>query len=70
MIQTKPCPRCGHKHGWWEKRQYHYSQCYDARGIPTYAEGRGSGGIVGSRKYCMECNKDITSCISEKETKP
>ncbi len=70
MIQTKPCPRCGHKHGWWTKRQYHYAQYHDADGNPTHAEDRGTGGIVGSKKYCFECNKDITSCISEEETKP
>jgi hypothetical protein len=70
MTQTKPCPQCKEAHGWWERRQQSYKQYYVANGDPSHASDGEGVGRGGRRKYCYECNRDITDCVSDDEATP
>jgi len=60
--QVEPCPKCGGRHGWYEKLICKYEQHYSADGIAdeasTIERVRG-----GERRYCLNCQKDITDQI-------
>ena len=60
--QIKPCQRCAKTDGWFEKRVTAWRQYYDEAGEPTHiAEDRRIRG--GVRKFCINCNADITNKI-------
>ena len=63
MKQTAPCPKCGNTYGWWEKRCQSYFQYFDEIGKPTHSADGETMGRGGKRKFCSECNKDITDLI-------
>lgn len=60
--QVEPCPKCGGKHGWYEKRVCKYLQFYEADGsaFDTSNMERIRGG---DRRFCTGCHKDITDQI-------
>ena len=61
--QISDCPKCKKKYGWYEKRIQWGEQYYEANGEPShYCDTNGRGGL---RKYCSECNTDITKCVSD-----
>lgn len=61
--QVKPCPKCKKVLGWREKRVIRGDQYFDADGTPShFVDSTGRGGV---RKYCYECDRDITKCIGE-----
>lgn len=63
MRQGKPCPKCGVANGWFEKRILTGSQFFYPDGSPSHYYDEYSRG--GKRKYCFNCGKDITKCISK-----
>ena len=66
--QTSECPHCKEAHGWFEKRQHSFEQYYTRLGDPCFAEDSSSSlGRGGIRKYCFECQRDITKCVNEME---
>lgn len=66
MRQIKDCPKCKRKAGWWEKRVSYYHQYHTAEGEPDFASD-GFRGLGGARKFCYDCNRDITKCVSAGE---
>lgn len=63
MKQTKDCPKCRSKNGWFEHRKHYGDQYFDSAGDTShFVEARSTGG---SRKFCSECGRDITKCVSE-----
>jgi len=64
-IQLHDCPKCKTKHGWWEKRQQSYEQYYLPDGTSSHATDGNSVGRGGVRKFCFECNRDISDLIGE-----
>lgn len=63
-TQTQDCPTCKAKYGWWEKRQQSYGQYFLPNGVASHATDGHGVGRGGRRKYCYECNRDITACVS------
>jgi len=61
MKQIKPCPWCGNKSGWFEKHVTSGQQYFYADGQPSHFCDEYTRG--GKRKYCADCNRDITSII-------
>lgn len=61
QYQAKPCQRCGNLEGWYEKRITYRDQFFDANGVAFSSEGNGELG--GKRKYCVQCDADITNKI-------
>lgn len=66
LQQVAPCPRCGHLGGWYEKRVCKYTQIFEADGEAFDATDmtRVRGG---DRRYCNECNRDITEQVQPVE---
>lgn len=63
MIQTKECPSCKKIIGWFEKVRTSYRQYYNPNGEGSNtSEGVTHGG---TRKYCFDCNRDITDLVIE-----
>ena len=64
--QVKPCPRCKAILGWFENRVLYGDQFFDADGSASHFSDKGvSRG--GRRKYCYECERDITTCVLNEE---
>lgn len=63
--QIAPC-RCGKLAGWFEKRIVAYEQFYLPDGEASHASDILLAHRGGVRKYCFECNRDITKLIVEK----
>lgn len=68
-VQVTAC-RCGKIHGWWERRVQNYRLVFHADG--TFADAAGldedtyeRGGV---RKFCAECDRDITDRVVPKLT--
>lgn len=64
--QTAPCPGCKEAVGWWEKRVTSWAQYYMANGKVSHAsDNLDSNGRGGRRKFCYNCNRDITKLIQD-----
>ena len=62
LKQVAPCPRCRGMGGWYEKRVCKYTQIFEADGKPFDA-GDMTRVREGDRRYCIECNRDITEQV-------
>jgi hypothetical protein len=59
--QVEPCPKCKALAGWYEhRRQSGRAYFYTTGEITHYVEGHT---WHGPRKYCVECDRDITHLI-------
>ena len=60
--QIKPCPVCGQKFGWFEKRVVSYFQAFKPDG-GYYFSSKPDAIVSGRRKFCLTCKGDITKLI-------
>ena len=60
--QIKKCS-CGRKDGWCEHLVHSGLQYYDENGFVLSWEGTTTRG--GKRKYCMQCDRDITRLVRD-----
>lgn len=59
--QLSACSKCKAKNGWYEKRVHYGLQFFDSDGTPSHwVDGNSRGG---KRKFCYECDKDITNKV-------
>lgn len=63
IRQIKDCPNCKEMRGWYEKLLQSYHQYYLSDGKASHAVENNTQG--GHRKYCYECNRDITNCVGQ-----
>lgn len=59
LQQLAPCPKCGSKSGWYEKRICKYIQFFEPNG-DSHDAGNMERVRGGDRRFCMSCSKDIT----------
>lgn len=63
LIQTKDCPWCHERVGWWVRMNY--DQFFHPDGSSSHASYNETE--RGNRLHCYNCNHVVTHCVEDKE---
>lgn len=65
LIQTKDCPWCHERVGWWVRMNLNYDQFFNPDGSSSHAEDNETE--RGKQLHCYNCNHVVTHCVEDKE---